>query len=665
MYTPGRAFSSSIDDHALLQKRGSFVKSIVTQHTWTVKHLLEPWRFFYAGFFITVVRTYREEVLVEKPHSSGMELPRGTTLRSATYRLEHVLGRGGFGITYYGQELALHRPVAVKEHAPYGCQRRGLEVVPGQLSPEDYQASLERFAKESRTLAQFDHPAIVRVLTVFEEAGTAYLVMEYVEGLSLEQIVEAEGKLDSQRACDYLKQACLALQVVHARGLLHRDIKPSNLLIRRDGRLVLVDFGSARESDLRRATAMVSAGYSPPELYREGAKTGPATDIYALGATFFHILAGEPPPDCLQRLMGSPLPLEKLAGFPFAAALERALELDAGQRHQSMGEFLAALEPCCPPTHATQLLSAPPLLAEPAASPTVDTTPPATLPPRPDPEGGELSYLPLVGHRAWVRALACSPDGRFLASGSEDKSIRIWSQGIQAAVLSEHTGWIWALVFSEDGSRLYSAGYDRQLLVWDTATWKRIHVQRICDAVQCMSLWGVWLALGTLGGRIEIRRLPDLGLERTIKLPGGVTSCAFTQGELAAAAGDDKIYLLDIDRGEVAERLKGHQGTVRALVTLPNGALVSGGADRKVRMWDLDHGQSRTWTGHTGTILALATDGGERVVSASADKTVHLWDVNGQSRELGRHQGEVSTVVVDGQRVASAGQDNLIRLWPL
>lgn len=209
----------------------------------------------------------------------------------------------------------------------------------------------------------------------------------------------------------------------------------------------------------------------------------------------------------------------------------------------------------------------------------------------------------------------------------------------------------------------HTAGYDRQLLVWDTSTWERVAQVRCCDNVQCLSRWGVWLAVGTLGGKLELRRLPELCLVRVLKLPGAVSSIAFVQGFLAAAAGDDRVTLIDIDKGEVVERLKGHQGTVRTLLVLPDGRLVSGGADRAVRVWDLDYGASVPWFGHEGTVLAL-TSVGQGLASASGDKTVRLWTLDGKSRELGRHQGEVSALAAGGGWIASAGQDNVIRLWP-
>lgn len=236
-----------------------------------------------------------------------MYLQSGTLLQGGKYRIEKTLGKGGFGITYLAFQVYLERKVAVKEFfmSEY-CDREATSCFVS-LGSKGAQATVERyrekFIKEARNLAKLSHHNIIHVIDVFEENGTAYYVMEYVEGGSLADKVKDEGYLSEPLARRIIKQLASALEYVHQQHITHLDVKPSNVLINNKNEITLIDFGLSKQYDsVGNQTSSnpigLTEGYAPMEQY---AKKGvnefsPETDVYALGATFFHLLTGKVPP---------------------------------------------------------------------------------------------------------------------------------------------------------------------------------------------------------------------------------------------------------------------------------------------------------------------------------------------------------------------------------
>ena len=240
----------------------------------------------------------------------ALALPKG--LRLLEYRIERVLGQGGFGITYLATDVNLHAKVAIKEYLPEEIAFRtsGRSVWPNASQHRDrYQQGLENFLTEARTLASFRHPNIVRVARFFEAHDTAYMVLEYERGRSfktwwLKQNPQALAPGQGERLLVERLQPLLdGLAVVHAAGYLHRDIKPDNIQVRaEDGRLVLLDFGSAGQTVAvaGQGAVVVTPGYAPLEQYGLG-QQGTWTDVYALGATLYWAVTGKKPPDAELR----------------------------------------------------------------------------------------------------------------------------------------------------------------------------------------------------------------------------------------------------------------------------------------------------------------------------------------------------------------------------
>ncbi len=222
------------------------------------------------------------------------------------YRILKVLGRGGFGITYQAHDSQLNRTVAIKEYFANRQMTRapdGLTVV-GPTDDPTYRQRLDGFLDEARTLAQFRDPRIVHVHGFHEANNTAYLVMDFIEGQSLRDHVINHGLITLRDAVGILRDILLGLRAIHARNYLHRDIKPANLLRRSDGSILLLDFGSARQSVADQDqdfTVFVSPGYAPMEQYSRNEAQGPATDLYAAAACVLYCLTGSSPPEAIQR----------------------------------------------------------------------------------------------------------------------------------------------------------------------------------------------------------------------------------------------------------------------------------------------------------------------------------------------------------------------------
>lgn len=291
----------------------------------------------------------------------------GSTLQQGRYTIRGCLGKGGFGITYLATDQMLERTVAVKEFFLVGSTRHTQKVTPPTtFGANPFGEAKQRFMDEAKALASLQHPGIVRVLDVFEDNQTAYMVMDYVEGSSLAARLE-QGPLRPAAAIKLAQSMAEALQVVHHAGLLHRDIKPDNILLEGGVRPVLVDFGSARafsQDQTVQHTRMVTAGYAAPEQYASAARFGPYTDVYGLSATLYHCVVGHAPPPATDRLMGTSLP-PLPADLPpqLSNAILNGLALRIDERPPTVQHFLALLSGGDPPPHAGVPTTQPPEVA--------------------------------------------------------------------------------------------------------------------------------------------------------------------------------------------------------------------------------------------------------------------------------------------------------------
>src|ERR1700755_3358710 len=286
---------------------------------------------------------------------SNKALPMGTVLRE--WRIEEVLGVGGFGIVYKARGVYFNELVAIKEYFPSSISERDAEdtVVPIDSEAEEVHAlGLKKFVEEAKLLWNLStptrHPNIVSVRSLFEIHGTAYMVMDFEDGISLSKMLKQGRRFNERSLWNILQPIAEGLERAHRVGVLHRDIKPPNILINEDNRPVLIDFGSAR-FEAAEATSTKVTFHTPPyaaiEQYVKTYPQGPWTDIYALGVVMYECLTGKKPREGLERLnagLGKPLADGKWPGYSkrFLSAIDAAMVVKPDERPQTLTEWLAA-----------------------------------------------------------------------------------------------------------------------------------------------------------------------------------------------------------------------------------------------------------------------------------------------------------------------------------
>lgn len=286
------------------------------------------------------------------------------------YLIGRVLGHGGFAVTYLGYDRNLDVKVAIKEYFPREFATRsgeaGAVILPND-HPEAkgfYEYGLQKFVEEARLLSQLRHAHIIKVLNLFEISGTAYYVMEYLEGQTLKDHIKQHGALPFEKAYALIEQLLDAVDFLHSRNCFHRDIKPANIYLSAEGSPILLDFGSARNqlaSQSRSLNATITPGYAPIEQYSVKGRQGPWTDIYALAATCYYLITGNIPPEAADISQGlETIQLPSKLGVALSPAQEkwlmRGLALRPEERPQSITEWraLARFETAVPQQNAKQ-----------------------------------------------------------------------------------------------------------------------------------------------------------------------------------------------------------------------------------------------------------------------------------------------------------------------
>jgi serine/threonine protein kinase len=295
------------------------------------------------------------------PEVFADDLKPGAQLLGGQYTILGFLNSGGFGITYLAKD-SLERTVVIKECFPNALCRRSSTIVRARSRKHsgEFRGFVESFIAEARSLARLVHPNIVGVHQVFEDNDTAYMAIDFINGKDLHDILESTDQaFTPEETVVLLKKMLSAVEFIHQAGILHRDISPDNILIDQTGNPVLIDFGAASEEVVRATRVLtgrrvVKDGYSPQEFYLSGAEQSPSSDLYALAATFYHVITGKAPPESQRRLAmvaeGSPDPYVPLAGrFPgyppgFLEAIDKAARVMPRDRIQSATAWLEMIE---------------------------------------------------------------------------------------------------------------------------------------------------------------------------------------------------------------------------------------------------------------------------------------------------------------------------------
>ena len=285
-----------------------------------------------------------------------MQLIRGILLQGGKYRIEKVLGQGGFGITYLATQDILNRKVAIKEFFfKEFCEREdGINTITlgTQSNKATVEKFLKKFIKEAQTISALHHPNIVQIHDIFRENNTAYYVMEYIDGRSLGDIVKIQGALPETKAVEIIKKVAVALDYIHAKNINHLDVKPNNIMVRHnDGEVILIDFGVAKQYDetTKEGTTTtpvgISHGYSPSEQYKRNGVSSfsPESDIYSLGATLYKLVTGITPPEAIEVAQEGLPEMPSHISDACNSVIRKSMMLNKADRPHNIAQFLDIL----------------------------------------------------------------------------------------------------------------------------------------------------------------------------------------------------------------------------------------------------------------------------------------------------------------------------------
>ena len=285
-----------------------------------------------------------------------MQLNPNTLLQGGKYKIERILGQGGFGITYLATQVMLDRKVCIKEFFFKEYCERDETTSHVSLGTQNSQEIVERFMtkflKEARTISQLEHPNIIKIFDIFKENNTAYYVMEYIEGESLSDKVNHYGSLSESEAKDYINQVASALEYIHQRSINHLDVKPANIMVRRaDNKAILIDFGLSKQYDAQGGQTSttpvgISHGYAPMEQYKQGGVStfSPQTDIYSLGATLYKLVTGNTPPQAMDILDEGLPELPSHLSQSVVKVIKKSMQARKLDRYNNIEEFLRGLD---------------------------------------------------------------------------------------------------------------------------------------------------------------------------------------------------------------------------------------------------------------------------------------------------------------------------------
>lgn len=591
------------------------------------------------------------------------------------YRAVHPLGEGGFGRTFLAiDEHRLNSRCVIKQFLP---QARGTST----LNQAALEQAIRLFNQEAMRLDELgEHSQIPTLLAYFEDHARLYLIQQFVEGQTLLQELQLRGRFDEAEVRNLLQDLLPVLRFVHERQVIHRDIKPTNILRRSgDRRFVLIDFGIAKqitpESLTLGGTKIGTEGYAPIEQWRSG-RAFPASDLYSLGATCAFLLTCIRPDELFDPIQGRWLWKDCLErdGITLSPQLtfilDKLLKDAVSERYQSAEEVLRDLQIPVGQTSAMPLQTVSSVALMPS------------LPPMPQ---IWLKAYTIREHRDRIRCLAMHPAGDLFASGSNDRTVRLWelTTGRNLQVLQGHKEPIHAVVISPSGKTLASGGSDKTICLWHVETGRLLHtLTEHTNWVNALAVTGDGLMLVSAGDDKTIKRWNLEGgslLQSWAGHSSPIYALAISpDSKLLASGGNDReIKLWDLETGIHIRTFSRHASRVTALAISPDGqTLASGSNDGTIKLWNLHTGQLlRTLTAHKEgvTSVAIGADsqhpGNYVLVSGSCDHRVNLWEVaTGKLLcTLPENTSAVNAVAIspNGNTIISGSTDRLIQVWQL
>jgi WD40 repeat protein len=591
------------------------------------------------------------------------------------YRIEKLLGAGGMGAVYRAYHQVMDRPVALKIINPSVMTKPGM---------------VQRFTREVRTAARLSHPNIVAAFDAEQAGGLHFLVMEYVDGTDLGRLVQERGPLGVDRACDYIRQAALGLQHAFEQGMVHRDIKPHNLMVTPDDRVKILDFGLALfASEAAPAAGITATGivlgtvdYIAPEQADNAHQADIRSDIYSLGCTLYHLLAGRPPfptGTSIQKVMAHvekiPQPLTELRPHipeKLMLVLDRMMAKNPKHRYQTPDEVALALEPF---TFATAIPRAPKSQSRARATDDgrtvlLETTAVRGRKRRRIVIAASILLFLVVGLLGTaVYRIATDKGELVITTESDDVEVVIKQGGKEVSIIDPKTEKSITLALRSGDYELELKGAPEGLkLTLDKATLTR--GETVLAKIELVG------ATTAGGGKIgEIRRFVGHadGITAVAFSPDGhhILTGAMTPGETFL---DVDVQLWHATTGKELRRLTGQRGVIYAVSFSADGKRVvasSYGPSPNIRVWDVGSGKVvREFSPGGNTVFGVAfTADSEHVLSCEGDPTVRKWNIE-SGKVVRQYEGLRSVarclaVSRDGRFLACGGcsQDGTILVW--
>jgi serine/threonine protein kinase len=603
------------------------------------------------------------------------------------YQVLQVLGKGGFGQTFEVDDRGVSKVLKVLNLARF-------------QNSETKKKAISLFQREAAVMSRLQHPGIPIVepdgyFTFAEATGETLhcLVMEKIDGLNLKQWLENRGHepITEREAIAWLKQLTEILAQVHQQELVHRDIKPSNIMLRPNGQLVLIDFGAVREiteTYLHRqqqnatGTVIISAGYTPPEQAEGHAVV--QSDFFALGRTFVYLLTGKHPTDFDKDPRTGKLNWRDSAPLvtkEFADLIDYMMAIFPGKRPQTPQMISRCIEEVISPS--------PPLPPAPPIQERKRSSTPVTPKQRPI-FGLFSSFFPttppspwkkaklrrtLSGHTDVVKSIALSPDGQILASGSFDKTIKLWAlrTGELLHTLTGHTNRITCIAISPDGQTLASSSFDKSIKLWSLDTGELLHtligrpdrVRYIAFSPNGQTLissgdWEIKLWAVRTGKLLRILAGSSDSARLVTFSPDGLT---YAVGSLSGT-----LELWNPHSGKQVRTFSSQSDSITSLAFSPDGQTLTSGTSTAINLWNPHTGkQVRIFSTQSNGTASVAFSPDGQTLASGSGKTIELWDLNSGKRlcTLSGHSKPVESVTFspDGELLVSGSSDQTIKIW--